>query len=170
MVVSGTVIDGTTNQPVNGASVTAEEWSVVTNEDGYFALKSESPLTTIVVSHVGYRSQRVSLDGQPAEGLKIRLSPTTIQLHEVVVMADNARDLVMKAISKIPSNYSKQPELYRCALQKFNVAPEECVFIDDVTANIEAALNAGMQGIVFHDDIAELREKLYRLGIDVEPA
>ena len=114
MVVSGTVIDGTTNQPVNGASVTAEEWSVVTNEDGYFALKSESPLTTIVVSHVGYRSQRVSLDGQPAEGLKIRLSPTTIQLHEVVVMADNARDLVMKAISKIPSNYSKQPELYRC--------------------------------------------------------
>jgi hypothetical protein len=39
-----------------------------------------------------------------------------------------------------------------------------------VTANIEAALNAGMQGIVFHDDIAELREKLYRLGVDVEPA
>ena len=41
-------------------------------------------------------------------------------------------------------------------------------FIDDVTANIEAALNVGMQGIVFHDDLAELREKLVRLGADVE--
>lgn len=61
-----------------------------------------------------------------------------------------------------------QPELYMCALQRFKVVPEESVFIDDVPANIEAALNVGMQGIVYHDDIAELREKLVRLGVDVE--
>ncbi len=60
-----------------------------------------------------------------------------------------------------------QPEIYRRALEKFGVRAEECVFIDDVTANIEAALNAGMQGIVFHDDMKELREKLSKLGIPV---
>lgn len=50
-----------------------------------------------------------------------------------------------------------QPEIYRCALEKFGVLAEESVFIDDVPANIEAALNIGMKGIVFHDDVKELR-------------
>jgi hypothetical protein len=114
MTVSGTVTDGTTRQPIVGASVTADEWSIVTNEDGFFTLKSEKALTELVVSHVGYRSQRVSLDGPSTESLRIHLTPTSIQLNEVVVTAENARDLVTTAISKIPDNYSRQPELYRC--------------------------------------------------------
>ena len=55
-VVSGTVINGTTNQPVSGASVAAEGVTVVTNEDGFFTLKSDKALETIVVSHLGFRS------------------------------------------------------------------------------------------------------------------
>ena len=58
-----------------------------------------------------------------------------------------------------------QPEIYRCALEKFGVLAEECVFIDDVPANIEAALNIGMKGIVFHDDVKELRRKLAQMDI-----
>ena len=112
--VSGTVIDGTTSQPVSGVSITAEGTSVVTNEDGFFTLKSEKVLPAIVVSHVGYRSQRVALDGRPTENLKIRLMPTVVQLNEVVVTADNARELVMAAIKRIPKNYSQTPELYKC--------------------------------------------------------
>ncbi len=56
-----------------------------------------------------------------------------------------------------------QPEIYQRAVEKFGVNPSECVFIDDVTANIEAAYNAGMQGIVFHGDMQELRCKLDRI-------
>ena len=58
-----------------------------------------------------------------------------------------------------------QPEIYRCALEKFGVLAEECVFIDDVPANIEAAMNIGMKGIVFHDDVKELRRKLAQMDI-----
>ena len=58
-----------------------------------------------------------------------------------------------------------QPEIYTCALEKFGVLAEECVFIDDVPANIEAALNIGMKGIVFHDDVKELRRKLAQMDI-----
>ena len=71
-------------------------------------------------------------------------------------------------VSAFEGYIKPQPELYTRAIEKFGVVPEECVFIDDVTANIEAALNAGMQGIVFHDDLTELREKLARLGVDVD--
>ena len=112
--VSGTVVDGATGQLVAGASVTAAGNSVVTSDDGYFLLKCEQAPRNVVVSHVGYRSKRVPLDGQQLEPLKIRLEPTVIQLHEVLVMANNPRELVKTAINKIPQNYSLQPELYRC--------------------------------------------------------
>ena len=113
VVVSGTVVNNATGQPVAGANVKVEGISVVTNDDGYFVLKSEQPMSRIVVSHVGYRTKQQAVSTANTS-LTIRLEPTSIQLNEVVVMADNARDLVMRAISKIPNNYSKQPELYRC--------------------------------------------------------
>jgi len=110
-VVSGTVVHATTNEPVAGASVTMNNLSVVTNEDGFFTLKSEREAETITVSHVGYRLQQVKVTGQP---LKIRLQPATIQLQEVLVTANDPRELVSRAIDKIPNNYSQRPELHRC--------------------------------------------------------
>ncbi len=113
-VVSGTVINGTTNQPVSGASVAAEGITVVTNEDGFFTLKSDKALETIVVSHLGFRSKRLAVNGLPSDNLKIRLEPTAIQLREVLVTGNNPYELVRAAINKIPQNYSLVPELYRC--------------------------------------------------------
>ena len=69
-------------------------------------------------------------------------------------------------VSAFEGYIKPQPEIYSRAVEKFGVSAQECVFIDDVTANIEAAINAGMQGIVFHDDLTELREKLAGLGVD----
>lgn len=112
--VSGSVVDSATGRAIEGANVTAEGLSVVTNGDGYFVLKSDAKIETIAVSHVGYRLKRVSVDGLSAENVQIRLEPTAIQLREVLVVADNPRELVNTAIRKIPRNYSPVPELYRC--------------------------------------------------------
>lgn len=60
------------------------------------------------------------------------------------------------------------PAIYRVFLAHFGLRPEECVFIDDATLNVEAAMNAGMDGIVFHGDPADLRRKLHGMGIEVE--
>ena len=113
-VVSGKVVNKTTGQVVSGASVTAEGLSVVTNDDGFFMLKCEKQPKKITVTHVGFRPEYIDLDGKLAESLKIHLQPTTVQLREVIVMADNPRELVQLAISKIPQNYSQHPELYHC--------------------------------------------------------
>ena len=112
--VSGSVVDSATGRAIEGANVTAEGLSVVTNGDGYFVLKSDAKIETIAVSHVGYRLKRVSVDGLSAENQKIRLEPMAIQLREVLVVADHPRELVNTAIRKIPRNYSPVPELYRC--------------------------------------------------------
>ncbi len=54
-----------------------------------------------------------------------------------------------------------KPELdsYKNALNKFNLNPEECVFIDDKSANIDVAEKLGMTGIV-HESYKATKEKL----------
>ena len=111
--VSGTVYSAAGHVLV-GASVTGGGHTVVTNGDGYFVLKTDAELTWITVSHVGYRAQRVKLSPAQNEPLRVYLKTATIQLQEVLVMSANARELVAAAISKIPKNYSQQPELFHC--------------------------------------------------------
>ena len=112
--ISGTVYNQATGHVLVGASVTGGGHTVVTNGDGYFVLKADAELKSISVSHIGFRAQRVRLTGQQESPLRISLSPASIQLQEVLVMNGNARKLVASAISKIPKNYSQQPELFHC--------------------------------------------------------
>lgn len=111
VVVGGHVVDDKTGDALGQVSVSAGRVSVVTNEDGDFSLKLDADPGTIVVSHLGYKTKRVKVKN--GEELKIRLHPTTIQLREIVVLNEDARELVDIAISKIPDNYSKVPELLK---------------------------------------------------------
>ena len=60
------------------------------------------------------------------------------------------------------------PEIYRLFIAKFRLKPEECLFIDDATANVAAAIACGWQGIVFHGDAEELKKKMTEKGIRAE--
>jgi hypothetical protein len=117
-VLSGTVTDAVTGKTLPRASVKAADVTVVTNDDGFFTLKCDTRPQTLTVSHVGYKSQHVTLniqtDTEAETPLNVRLKPTTIQLSEVFVMADDPRELVMAAIKRIAANYARQPELYHC--------------------------------------------------------
>lgn len=59
-----------------------------------------------------------------------------------------------------------EKEAYLDFFQTFGLQPEECFFIDDSPANVEAAIRVGMQGCVYHGDVAELEEDLKSVGID----
>ena len=113
VVVSGTVVDDKTGVALRQASVAAGRISVVTNDDGVFTLKLDGKPKTVSVSHLGYKTRRLNIGEQGAEDMTVRLVPTSIQLREVIVRNENARELVDIAISKIPDNYSKVPELLK---------------------------------------------------------
>ncbi len=116
MVLTGTVVDAQTREPIAQASVVAEKGgvAVVTNDDGLFTLKSETHVAALTVSHLGYQSQRVVVDADNMEKVRVRLAPTSITLQELVVWTEDPRLLVKTAISKITDNYSQRPELYKC--------------------------------------------------------
>lgn len=51
--------------------------------------------------------------------------------------------------------------IYQALLEKYNLNPKECVFMDDLEANIDGAKEAGINGIVFkskEDAVEQLKE------------
>lgn len=60
------------------------------------------------------------------------------------------------------------PEIYEKFFETFSLKREECFFIDDSPANVEAALYVGMPATVFHNDTARLRRELRAVGVMVK--
>ena len=57
-----------------------------------------------------------------------------------------------------------EPEIYQHLLQRYNLKPEECLFIDDLEANIKAGNALGIDGIVCQDH-HEVIKQLNNQGI-----
>ena len=115
IVLSGTVRDERSGAAIAQASVSATgtSVSVVTNEDGFFTLKTDHLPKGITISHIGYQSRQLTAREASKSPLNIKLKPTAIALDEVVVWTGNPDELVRIAVRKIPENYSRTPELYR---------------------------------------------------------
>ncbi len=58
-----------------------------------------------------------------------------------------------------------EPRIFRHAVDLLDVAPRECVFIDDLEANVKAAVDCGMTG-VHHTDPACTQQRLSELFAD----
>ena len=43
------------------------------------------------------------------------------------------------------------PEIYSLILSRYHLKPEECVFMDDILENVEAARRAGINAFVFEN-------------------
>lgn len=56
-----------------------------------------------------------------------------------------------------------EPAIYQLLLSKYNLNPEECVFIDDRKDNVDAAKALGMSGIVYPGSAQDLIPILYSL-------
>jgi epoxide hydrolase-like predicted phosphatase len=66
--------------------------------------------------------------------------------------------------------HKPQPAIYRLAAERLKVAPEECIFVDDLRENCEAAEAVGMTA-VRHRNAAETIARLAKLtGISLAPA
>lgn len=58
-----------------------------------------------------------------------------------------------------------QWEIFETLYRRFELNPENCFFVDDSPANVEAALCTGMAGTIFRGDVNRLRWELRAAGI-----
>lgn len=114
-VITGEVRDNATGKRLENVNITAPQrhLATVSNADGKFTLKTMTRPDYIAVSHVGYKTQRVSLKAGQT-GLKVRLVPINVELRDVVVVNQDPYELLQEAIRRIPDNYDRRPELMQC--------------------------------------------------------
>lgn len=72
-------------------------------------------------------------------------------------------DMVVSGREKI---LKPDPALYNCLLTRFNLKPEECVFIDDNQKNVDAAERMGIHALHF-EGAEKLRAALKELDVKI---
>ncbi|MCH4154970.1 MAG: TonB-dependent receptor [Muribaculaceae bacterium] len=85
--IAGTVIDGSTHEPIIGANVKVEgqKLQTVTDLDGKFAMTTTAQTAKVTISYVGYKTQHVDWKAG-GNALQITLFETSSELDEVVVI------------------------------------------------------------------------------------
>jgi epoxide hydrolase-like predicted phosphatase len=59
-----------------------------------------------------------------------------------------------------------EPAIYTLAAERLGLEPSECVFVDDLDTNVEAARQVGMHAVLFRVDKGDdLRAQLAALGV-----
>lgn len=114
MKITGKVTDAQNNSPLPFANVTISGTYIgtITNDNGFFLLKIPHLLKTdtLAVSFLGYHKAFIPLSNySTTDTLSICLQPLTLNISEVLVQRLPATELITKALSKIPQNYSTQP-------------------------------------------------------------
>ena len=120
---------------------------------GCFALEPLRPEMVDLVQALA-RRYRLGLVSNASPSLRHQLIrwPHLLNLFEAVV------------ISAEVGLRKPDPRIYRLALRRLYLAPEEALFVDDKPRNVEGALALGMEGIVFTSP-AQLRSDLAARGL-----
>ncbi len=89
--VTGHVIDAESRQPLEGASVFAQNTTIgaITKSDGSFKLSFNKGGYELVISYTGYVSQRLNVEGKEDKTVEIVLQKEDKSLSEVVVRSTN---------------------------------------------------------------------------------
>ena len=72
-----------------------------------------------------------------------------------------------RMISQPYKTIKPDKEIYEILLNKYNLKPEECIFIDDTPENVETAINLGMSGFIYKENTEELINYLKEKGINL---
>lgn len=124
--VRGVVKDKQTNRTLEYATISVSGTNVgtIANTNGEFSIKIKRDLNakSIEVSHIGYSTSKMEVNGSDIDNVVIALAPKPNLLDEVTVLAMDAQKLVERAIANIEKNYSSNSNMltgfYRETIKK----------------------------------------------------
>lgn len=101
--ITGTVSDAMTGEPVIGANIIIEGTTIGTTSDvsGKFSIEVPGVKSVLIISFIGYNSEKVRYEGQSF--LDIKLMPDITKLEEIVVIGYGTmqKGNVTGAVSKV---------------------------------------------------------------------
>ena len=128
--ITGKVKNNKNKKPLVNADVSIVDTNIgtVTNSDGYFSLKfpAEKISNGLKIDLIGFEAVNIPVpnDEEARKNLTIFLKPSGRVLDEVLVLGGDPKEIIVKALEKIPENYSLQDDIfqgfYRETVQKGN--------------------------------------------------
>lgn len=79
-------------------------------------------------------------------------------VHKVMELWDILTILDGRIISSEEKLIKPDVAIFQRLCEKYDLKPEECIFTDDKAINVEGAIKAGMQGIVFENAVQYERD------------
>ena len=139
--VQGTVVDAGNGRPLESVhvSIPGRHQATVTNADGFFIIKSDKPIGTVVCSYLGYRSKSVNAE----KNLRIKLQRESLQLSEASIVSGNPREILQAAVDRIWDTYCTQPQLLECFYRETLQKRNRYTYVAEAVARMyKAAYNA----------------------------
>lgn len=152
VTIKGSVVDKG-NEPLVGATIMVEGTTTGTIADvmGNFSLDVPDPNTVIIVSTLGYKNQRIALEGKTV--LNIVMEYDVLDLHEVVVVGygTQKRSSVTGAVSMVSSEeLLKAPTMSVSNIVGSRVAGISAVQLSGQPGSDEAQLTIrGQSGAIY---------------------
>lgn len=103
-------------------------------------------------------------------GYRLLLGSNTTELHAQRFrrdFADTLQHFEHLILSFEVGVRKPRRDFFEHCRRRAGAAPEECVFIDDLAANVDGAHACGWHGIVFRD-VGDLRRRLAELGVTID--
>ena len=164
-----------------GALFGAPEWQMqdaglLTEEVAYHVARSRTPERLHGALQLLYERWPLWMEPLPGAdettarakraGLKLYLLsnagtrfPAAISHHGFIARFDGMMVSAHEKVSK------PDPRIYRRLFDTFSLSSRECLFVDDIRQNIDAAEQAGMEAHLFDGDFRKVEERLRHLGV-----
>ncbi len=113
--VEGKIIDSKIGKPVVYADVIIFGTNIgtITNIEGKFTLKIPLNETaeSVVISSIGYNNKVIGISQLKTTNNLIKLDPASLDLAEIYIRPQDARELLISALNNIRNNYRTEPSM-----------------------------------------------------------
>ena len=113
--VEGKIIDGKTGKPVVYTNIVISGTNIgtIANIEGKFTLKIplNDTAESVVISSIGYINKVIRISQLKTTNNLIKLDPATLDLAEIYIRPQDARELLISALNNIRNNYSTEPSM-----------------------------------------------------------
>jgi len=101
--VRGHIQDAKTSDPLPATNIQIEGTyqGTISNQDGNFVIVIEKIPSNLLISFIGYKSQRIKIDEESPDKILIRMIPIILQMDPIIISAeDPAMAIMRKVISR----------------------------------------------------------------------
>ena len=144
--ISGRVFDSSSNEPLPYSSITIENYSlgVYSNLSGDFEIEPPNKHVTLIISCVGYKTEKVSVDSD--RFISIGLNPINYLLHEVSVYSKQKKSYETNSLQLQNEQVKNFAGMTKDALRAVQLMP-------GVSTNNEASAKINVRGGTYDENL-----------------